>query len=89
MMRSDHRPPLRADQASLHFRRQLRSGMGYVLKNQGYDTIEDYRALGGATLTSWGTEDRVLFRPSDPPFSGIRGFSLAASDSIRSEGTWI
>jgi arylsulfatase A-like enzyme len=37
------------------------AGMGYVLKNQGYDTIEDYRALGGATLTSWGTEDRVLF----------------------------
>ena len=37
------------------------AGMGYVLENQGYDTIEDCRAMGGATLTSWGTGDRVLF----------------------------
>ena len=36
-------------------------GMGFLLKGQGYDTIEDYRAMGGATLTSWGTEDRRLF----------------------------
>ena len=37
------------------------AGMRWVLENQGYDTIEDYRAMGGATLTSWGAEDRVLF----------------------------
>ena len=37
------------------------AGMSYVLENQGYDTIEDYRAMGGASLTSWGAEDRVLF----------------------------
>ena len=36
-------------------------GMGFLLQGQGYDTIEDYRAMGGATLTSWGTEDRRLF----------------------------
>jgi arylsulfatase A-like enzyme len=35
--------------------------MSYVLENQGYDTIEDYRAMGGASLTSWGAEDRLLF----------------------------
>ena len=35
--------------------------MRYILENQGYDTIEDYRTMGGATLTSWGTEDRFLF----------------------------
>ena len=28
--------------------------MGWVLEDQGYDTIEDCRAMGGATLTSWG-----------------------------------
>ena len=37
------------------------AGMSYVLENQGYDTIEDYRAMGGASLTSWGAEDRLLF----------------------------
>ena len=37
------------------------AGMGWVLKDQGYDIIEDCRAMGGATLTSWGAEDRVLF----------------------------
>ena len=37
------------------------AGMGYLLQGQGYDTIEDYRAMGGATLTSWGTEDGRLF----------------------------
>jgi arylsulfatase A-like enzyme len=37
------------------------AGMGSVIEDQGYDTIEDCRAMGGATLTSWGTEDRVLF----------------------------
>jgi lipoteichoic acid synthase len=37
------------------------AGMSYVLENKGYDTIEDYRAMGGATLTSWGAEDRLLF----------------------------
>jgi sulfatase-like protein len=37
------------------------AGMSYVLENQGYDVVEDYRAMGGASLTSWGAEDRVLF----------------------------
>ena len=37
------------------------AGMRFVLEGQGYDTIEDYRAMGGATLTSWGTEDGRLF----------------------------
>jgi arylsulfatase A-like enzyme len=37
------------------------AGMSYVLENQGYDIVEDYRAMGGASLTSWGAEDRVLF----------------------------
>ena len=37
------------------------AGMRHVLKNQGYETIEDYRAMGGATLSSWGTEDKILF----------------------------
>ena len=37
------------------------AGMSYVLENQGYDTIEDYRAMGGPSLTSWGAEDRLLF----------------------------
>ena len=37
------------------------AGMRRTLENQGYDTIEDYRAMGGATLTSYGTEDRLLF----------------------------
>jgi arylsulfatase A-like enzyme len=37
------------------------AGMGFMLEGQGYDTIEDYRAMGGATLTSWGTEDQKLF----------------------------
>jgi lipoteichoic acid synthase len=35
--------------------------MNYVLENQGYDTIEDYRKMGGPALTSWGAEDGVLF----------------------------
>jgi hypothetical protein len=35
--------------------------MGSVLEDQGYDTIEDCRAMGGATLSAWGTEDRALF----------------------------
>ncbi len=30
-----------------------KNGMSYVLENKGYDTIEDYRAMGGASLTSW------------------------------------
>ena len=37
------------------------AGMSCVLENQGYDTIEDYRAMGGASLTSWGAEDRLSF----------------------------
>jgi arylsulfatase A-like enzyme len=37
------------------------AGMGFMLEGQGYDTVEDYRAMGGATLTSWGTEDQKLF----------------------------
>ena len=37
------------------------AGMSYVLENQGYDTIEDYRTMGGPSLTSWGAEDRLLF----------------------------
>lgn len=37
------------------------AGMSYLLENQGYDVVEDYRAMGGTSLTSWGAEDRVLF----------------------------
>lgn len=37
------------------------AGMNYVLQNQGYDTIEDYRTMEGPALTSWGAEDRMLF----------------------------
>ncbi|MGA7216096.1 MAG: LTA synthase family protein [Terrimicrobiaceae bacterium] len=37
------------------------AGMRVLLENQGYDIIEDYRAMGGTTLTSYGTEDKVLF----------------------------
>ena len=37
------------------------AGMSYVLENQDYDTIEDYRTMGGPSLTSWGAEDRLLF----------------------------
>jgi arylsulfatase A-like enzyme len=36
-------------------------GIAHILENQGYDTIEDYRAMADTTLTSWGTEDRLLF----------------------------
>ncbi len=42
------------------------AGMNYVLQNQGYDTIEDYRTMEGPALTSWGAEDRVLVRSADP-----------------------
>lgn len=36
-------------------------GMDFVLEGQGYDSVEDYRALGCDTLSSWGADDRFLF----------------------------
>jgi hypothetical protein len=37
------------------------AGMDYVLKGQGYDSVEDYQAMGGSLLSSWGAGDPVLF----------------------------
>ena len=41
-------------------------GMRHVLKDQGYETIEDYRAMGGATLSFLGDRGQGALRTSDP-----------------------